>query len=90
MTEHLADKRHFDLQQATGSLADLLHLHYAVEQDYRALLALAEQPSAELAKGFDVLRKHYPVRYEFPRTRFNDVADKKTASQCARLGFEVT
>ena len=71
------------------SMADLLHLHYAVEQDHRALISLIDHPPEALKSGFDALRKHYPARYEFTRTGFSNIADKKTASQIARLGFSM-
>lgn len=42
---------------------------YDIEGDHRAMKDLRLAPPHERPRGFDALRKHYPVRREFYRTR---------------------
>ncbi|WP_041522627.1 4-phosphoerythronate dehydrogenase [Gilvimarinus agarilyticus] len=57
----------------------------------RAMAAEAGEQGSALSKGFDQLRKHYPVRREFNNYQVTGV-EKKTplANTLAALGFTVT
>lgn len=63
---------------------------YAITVDDRALRGLADSAESieAFAKGFDSLRKHYPVRREFHNYQVNwSGADKELATRLRALGF---
>lgn len=68
---------------------ELFKKQYPVEKDYQALLSLAEHSPEQLAREFDLLRKNYPLRYEYNHFMVENSADKKTASQMERLLFNI-
>jgi len=74
-----------------GSLGDLnalLLAAYDIERDHRALQALL--PGQALSSGFDLLRKHYPVRQEFAAFTINPQhLPIEVAEQALALGFRV-
>lgn len=61
---------------------------YDLEADHSRMKALLHEPREERAKLFDRLRKHYPVRREFHRTKVNLPATASTLrEQLSALGF---
>jgi erythronate-4-phosphate dehydrogenase len=91
MQDYLPGKQLLKLYEShTPSLwYELFNKHYVVENDYHALLKLADANPKVLATGFDLLRKNYPPRYEYDQFVVENTADKKTASQIERLMFNL-
>ena len=67
MRDYLPEKQQIEL--VSNSSPELWHelfsKHFRIEDDHRRLLALSELNHDELAKQFDLLRKNYPLRYEY-------------------------
>ncbi len=93
MLEHLPEKqmiRLTDQGDEVDLLGSLLQQHYPVQQDYQKLLSISKLDSTEQAKAFDLLRKNYPVRYEYGQYKVSGIADnKKAASQIEGLLFSI-
>lgn len=91
MQDHLPEKELISIrEQSTPALwYELFDKHYRVADDYHRLLQLAEVASAELATGFDLLRKNYPQRYEYNRFLVENIQDKKNSLSCERLLFNI-
>jgi erythronate-4-phosphate dehydrogenase len=91
MQEHLPEKQIIQLvdqDDAVDLLGSLLQQHYPVQQDYQNLLSLNKLEAHEHAKAFDLLRKNYPLRYEYGQFIVTGISDnKKAASQIERLLF---
>jgi erythronate-4-phosphate dehydrogenase len=91
MQEHLPEKQIIQLTDQGDEFelfAALLQQHYPVQQDYQNLLSISTLHRTEQAKAFDLLRKNYPLRYEYGQYKVSGIADnKKAASQIERLLF---
>ncbi|NOZ24333.1 MAG: 4-phosphoerythronate dehydrogenase PdxB [Planctomycetes bacterium] len=63
---------------------------YDIEQDDADLRKMINLPSAERVAHFDSLRKNYPRRREFPKTRIALTGgEEKIGATLAALGFDV-
>ncbi len=93
MQDHLPQKQIIQLADQSNEielLASLLQQHYPVQKDYQKLLSLSKLEPREQAKAFDLLRKNYPLRYEYGQYRVSGVtAQKKAASLIEGLQFQV-
>ncbi len=93
MQDHLPQRQTISLDSPTSALAlwwQLFSRHYSVFDDHQKLLATSTLSTAEAARQFDRLRKHYPCRYEYNQFDIVGVADKKIASRVERLLFNVS
>lgn len=67
---------------------EIVHTIYDLEADYRQMKELLAVPPPERPSRFDDLRKNYPVRREFHRTRITLPKDRKTLRNAlSELGF---
>ena len=91
MQDHLPEKQCIQIDQGDGIdfWQDLFTQHYDVDQDYQRLLSLSTLSPQQLAVEFDLLRKHYPMRYEFNQFLVTGITDKIIADQVDRLLFNV-
>jgi erythronate-4-phosphate dehydrogenase len=93
MQEHLPEKQIIRLPDQADEvdlLGSLLQQHYPVQQDYQNLLSISKLDSTEQAKAFDLLRKNYPLRYEYGQFIVTGISDnKKAVSQIERLLFSI-
>ncbi len=91
MQDHLPEKQIIRLPDQADEvdlLGSLLQQHYPVQQDYQNLLSISTLDSTEQARAFDLLRKNYPLRYEYGQYKVSGIADnKKAASQIEGLLF---
>ncbi len=61
---------------------------YDIEADHRRMKDLLDVPLEKRPAAFDELRKHYPVRREFPRTHLQFFTEQKDLRQTLEgLGF---
>jgi erythronate-4-phosphate dehydrogenase len=93
MLEHLPEKQVIQLLDqgdAVDLLESLFQQHYPVQQDYQNLLSISALDSTQQARAFDLLRKNYPLRYEYRQYLINGISmNKKTASLIERLQFNI-
>ena len=87
MQDYLPEKSPIHINQNGFQWAELFNQHYRIENDYQALLSLSDTTPEKLATEFDLLRKNYPVRYEYRQFLVQSIPDKKIASQIERLLF---
>ena len=90
MQDHMPEKMTIQMMQEEnpGFWQSLFLQHFDVDQDYQRLLSLATLGPQQLAVEFDLLRKHYPLRYEYNQFQVSGISDKKIADQLDRLLFK--
>jgi erythronate-4-phosphate dehydrogenase len=91
MLEHLPEKQIIQLidhGDEIDLLGSLLQQHYPVQQDYQNLLLLSNLDVNKRTKAFDLLRKNYPLRFEYGQFIVAGLSNnKKAASHIERLLF---
>lgn len=91
MQDFLPQKQHIQLSDRSDNLAlmvSLLHQHYPVQQDYQNLLSMNQIDHSQQAGAFDLLRKNYPLRYEYGQYIVDGIQkNKKAACLIDRLLF---
>lgn len=70
-----------------GQLADIVTAAYNPERDYLQMLEMSRSREP-IARGFDELRKNYPLRREFSSFDLADHVEANLRRQLAALGFE--
>ncbi len=89
MQDHLPDPQPLTLEDGIPDFwFRVFERHYPIQQDDRALRALAEHP-AHAAAGFDRLRKQYPPRYEYPQFRISGDPHSSLRRTLQQLGFSL-
>lgn len=71
-----------------GTLANAILTAYDPSRDSRALADVMTRAEGERAKGFDRLRRDYPVRREFASHTVSGIHNQKTAALLAAAGFQ--
>ena len=91
MQDHLPEKQVIHLQEGINNQfwSELFSQHYPVEQDYQRILSLSTLDPLQQTIEFDLLRKNYPLRYEYNQFQVKGISDQKIAAQLEQLLFNV-
>ena len=92
MQDHLPEKQSISIDSTDEPefFIKLFAQHYPVVTDHDKLRALSHSAPAQLSKEFDLLRKHYPMRYEYNHFEIDpELIPHDLKSVLERLQFEI-